>query len=176
MLMLHIGCGSVYFDGWVNMDLDSPKADRHHDMRQPLPYDDNSVSFIYNEHFIEHLSVAEGLAALKEFYRVLAPGGVVRIATPDLRYVLFRYFFFWRRQDWLKTYGYQWIQTRAEMINIGMREWGHQYLYDEEELGRRLREAGFERMVRKRLNRSDFPQLRGRETRKDSKLILEAIK
>jgi predicted SAM-dependent methyltransferase len=176
MLMLHIGCGDVYFDGWVNLDLDSPKADRHHDMHNPLPYADQSVGFIYNEHFIEHMTVAAGLAALKECYRVLQPGGALRIATPDLRYILFRYFFFWKRQDWLKTYGYEWIQTKAEMVNIGMREWGHQYVYDEEELRRRLQEAGFAQIARKKLNQSDFDQLRRRETRKDSKLILEAIK
>src|SRR6185369_15459 len=100
---------------------------------------------IYSEHFIEHFKVEQGVALLREFHRLLKPGGVVRTATPDLRFIAWRYFFRWRRQEWLKRYGYDWIQTRAEMVNIGFREWGHQWIYDEEELVRRLREAGFQR-------------------------------
>jgi len=81
---LHIGCGEVYFDGWVNIDKDSEKADKKHDARKRLPYKDNSVDFIYNEHFIEHITVEEAVKILIDFYRVLKPEGVLRIATPDL--------------------------------------------------------------------------------------------
>jgi predicted SAM-dependent methyltransferase len=174
--MLHIGCGDVHLDGWVNIDLDSPKADLKHDLRQPLPYAGGSVEFIYNEHFMEHLTVQEGVAFLRECHRLLKPGGVLRVATPDLRYVAFRYFFRWKKQDWIRQYRYEWIQTRAEMMNMMFHEWGHRYLYDEEELRRRLTEAGFLTIVRRRLLRSPHPALRNRETRKDSKLILEATR
>lgn len=175
-LRLNIGCGDVYFDGWVNIDRDSPKADLKMDIRAALPYEDNGVDFIYNEHLIEHLTVQEGVAVLSEFYRVLKPGGVLRIATPDLDYLVFKYFFFWKRQDWIKRFGYGWIKTRAEMMNIGFREWGHQYLYNREELERRLKEAGFKEISRRKMNKSKFPDLKNRETRIDSKLILEAVK
>lgn len=40
-LRLNIGCGDVYFDGWVNIDRDSPKADLKMDIRAALPYGDN---------------------------------------------------------------------------------------------------------------------------------------
>ena len=176
MLMLHIGCGDVHLEGWVNIDLDSPKADLLHDMRQPLPFGDGSVDYIYSEHFIEHLTIDEGLFTLRECYRVLKPAGVVRIATVDLRYVLFRYFFGWRHQDWIERYGYAWLKTPAEMVNLVMREWQHKHVYDAEELWRRLREAGFTRIKRARLNRSPYAPLRARETRKDSRLIVEASK
>lgn len=176
MLMLNIGCGDIYFDGWVNIDLESTKADLKHDLRTPLPYKNNSVDFIYNEHFIEHLTIQECMVVLSEFYRVLKPGGVLRISTPDLNYLIFKYLFFWKRQDWIKEYGYGWIKTRAEMLNICFREWGHKYLYNKKELERRLREAGFKKIYRQRLNNSNFIELINRETRKDSKLILETIK
>jgi predicted SAM-dependent methyltransferase len=176
VLKLHLGCGDVYFDGWVNIDRESEKADVKLDLRSTLPYDNDSVDFIYSEHVIEHLTVQEGIRVLSECHRVLKSGGVVRIATPDLNYVIFRYLFFWKRQDWIKTYGYDWIRTRAEMLNIGMREWGHQYLYNGEELDRRLREVGFLKISRAKLNRSKFNELQQRETRRDSKLIMEAIK
>lgn len=176
MHLLHVGCGTVYLDGWINLDLDAPKIDLKHNLTQKLPFVDNSIDFIYSEHVIEHFTVQQGLALLREFYRVLKPGGVVRIATPDLKYTLFRYFYRWHHQEWIKRYGYEWIETGAEMVNIALREWGHQYLYDQEELTRRLQEAGFTTVDRKKIQKSDYSPLRSKETRQDSKLILEARK
>ncbi len=49
----------------------------------------------------------------------------------------------WRDQPWMKQHGYEWIRTRAELLNICFREWEHCWLYDREELHRRLHEAGF---------------------------------
>jgi predicted SAM-dependent methyltransferase len=113
----------------------------------------------------------------KEFYRVLKPGGILRIATPDLDYMVEKYTSAsWKDQDWIETYNYQWIQTRAEMLNVCFREWGHQYLYDAEELERRLREVGFGKILRQEWNVSMCAELANRETRKDSKLIIEAVK
>jgi len=175
-LKLHIGCGDIYLDGWVNIDLDSDRADVKHDLTRPLPYDENSVDFIYSEHFIEHLTVDEGLKMLKECHRILNPGGVLRVATPDLDFLVNQYKTSWKDQDWIKTFGYEWLETRAEMLNLCFHEWGHKYLYNQEELARRLREAGFLKMVRKELNESLHVELRHRETRKDSRLVLEAEK
>jgi len=176
VLKLHVGCGDVYFDGWVNIDREPGKSDLQVDLRSVFPYENDSVDYIYSEHVIEHFTVEEGLHILSECRRVLRKGGVLRIATPDLTYVVLRYFFLWKHQDWIKTFGFEWIRTKAEMLNIGMRSWGHQYLYNREELGRRLVESGFTTAYREKLNRSKYAELRNRETRKDSKLIMEAVK
>lgn len=176
MLKLNLGCGDVYFEDWVNIDSESEKADLKHDLKKPLPYDDNTVIFIYSEHLIEHLTVKEGVALLSECRRVLKPGGVIRIATPDLDYIVLKYFFGWKHQDWIKKYGYEYLKTKAEMMNLCFREWGHQYLYNREDLERRMREAGFITIHKQKLNKSKYPELKNRETRKDSKLILEAVK
>ena len=174
--MLHVGCGSVHLDGWINIDLESPVADVKHDLRQPLPYPDGSVDLIYNEHFIEHLNIPDGLIFMRECHRVLKSGGILRLATLDLSHVAFRYFFRWKDQDWITRYNCDWLQTPAEMINLVFRAWEHKFIYDAQELNRRLREAGFTMVKRKKLNKSKHVQLRGRETRKDSKLIMEATK
>jgi predicted SAM-dependent methyltransferase len=176
MLKLNLGCGEVHLEGWVNIDVESEKADLKHDLRKPIPCGDNTVDFIYSEHFIEHLTAREGVELLRECRRVLRPGGVVRVATPSLDYLLFRYFFFWKWRRWYKKYGYTWIKTRAEMINICFRDWGHQYLYNREELERRMREAGFTKMSRQRSNRSSYADLKNLETRKESRLIVEGVK
>jgi predicted SAM-dependent methyltransferase len=176
-MKLHVGCGPIHLPGWINIDNGTcSSADVKLDVTEGLPYDPGSVDLIYSEHFIEHFKVEQGVALLREFHRVLKPGGVVRTATPDLRFIAKRYFFMWRRQEWLTRHGYEHIQTRAEMVNIGFREWGHQWIYDEEELVRRLKEAGFLRTLRVKLNRSRHVELRNLETRKDSTLIVEATK
>jgi predicted SAM-dependent methyltransferase len=176
MLKLNLGCGDVHLEGWVNIDMESEKADLKHDLGKPFHYGDNTVDFIYSEHFVEHLTVKEGLALFSECRRILSPGGVLRIATPNLDYLMFRYFFFWKWRKWYKKYGYEWIQTRAEMVNICFRDWGHKYLYNKQELERRLREVGFKKVYRQKFMKSKYAELTKKETRRESRLIMEAIK
>ncbi len=176
-IKLHLGCGAQYFSGWRNVDKESKTADERYDVTRGLRYPDDSVQFIYSEHFLEHLTVRQAVEVLQESHRVLRPGGVMRIATPDLAYLVDKYASTsWKDQDWITTYGYEWIQTRAEMLNLCFREWGHQHLYDAEELERRLREAGFEKIASRPRNVSPEPELANRETRRDSRLIVEAVK
>ena len=174
MLKLHIGCGEVYLNNWINIDFESPKADLIHDLRKPLPYENGSVDLIHNEHFIEHLTAEEGVEFLKDMHRIIKPGGVIRIATPDLDYLAFKYWFGWKKQDWIENYGYSHIQTKAEMMNAVFHYWGHKWLYNFEELNRRLTEAGFKKIQRVKYRQSKNPHLKNLETRKDSKLIVEA--
>jgi SAM-dependent methyltransferase len=49
-----------------------------------IPCVAGSVAAVYSSHMIEHLDRGEARAFLAEVWRVLSPGGVVRIAAPDL--------------------------------------------------------------------------------------------
>jgi predicted SAM-dependent methyltransferase len=175
---LHVACGTVKLPGWVNVDRDSPSEiiDVSWDVRQPLPIADCSCEFIYHEHFFEHLTVAEGLAFLRESRRLLMPGGVMRVAMPDLAECVRQYYENDWRQPWMKKYGYEWIQTRAETINIEFRDWEHKWLYDREELHRRLLEAGFETIRDCERLTSSVPALCGLETRDESLLVCEVVR
>ena len=182
-LKLHIGCGTNYIDGWINIDNNSDnnikKLDFIWDLRNPLPFQENTVDFIYNEHFLEHLTVEEGLQVLHDFLKILKPEGVLRVAMPDLVDVINNYLNLnWKvdQKDFLKKYGLDFIKTRAERINISFRWWGHKWLYDWEELDRRLKEAGFMNIKRCKLYESDYPELKNIESRPESKLIAEATK
>lgn len=172
-LRLCIGSGAAPIPGWVNIDI-SPPADVLLDVRYGLPLPDASVERIYSEHVVEHLDVADGLALMREWRRTLAPGGVVRIATPDLEYVVSVYRSTWKEQDWVNWPEYAWIDTGVRMLNASVRLWGHQYLYDFDELALRLRQAGFTTVTRCALGESEHPDLQGLETRLDSRLIVEA--
>jgi predicted SAM-dependent methyltransferase len=174
----NVGCGKEPFRGWANLDLDPESgADIIWDITDGLPFANDTCAFIYSEHFLEHLPVQEGVHFLTECYRSLRKDGVVRIAMPSAEDVVRRYLENdWAQQPWLEKYGYAWIKTRAEYINVCFREWDHQWLYDLEELQRRLREAGFERIETADWGASQYDELSNRETRKETLLICEATK
>jgi predicted SAM-dependent methyltransferase len=174
---LNLGCGRVPFAGWVNIDAngDLDAVDLVWDLRRGLPVEDGSCALIYCEHMLEHLKVEQGLAFLKGCQRALGADGLLRVAMPSLDFILERATSEnWRDQDWLTWSKHRDVQTRAEMLNVAFRNWGHEYLYDREELHRRLREAGFSRIVDVELGHSEHEELRNRESRKDSFLVCEA--
>lgn len=182
-IMLNIGCGTDYKDGWINVDNNSDhnieKLDLNWDMRKPLPFPDKSVDYIFNEHFFEHLTVEEMKPVVRDLMRVLKPGGVLRIAMPDLEYSIKMYQDKdWRKNPFLKKFGLEFVETRAEMLNMHFRWWGHKWLYDWEELERRLQEAGCKKsqIERAKISKSKHKELRDLEIRGESYLIAEITK
>jgi len=87
-IKLHLGCGDRYAKGFLNLDLVSATADINADCVRLGFLKDRSVSYILVEHMLEHLSRREGLSALKEWARLLIPGGIVEIEVPDVVWCL----------------------------------------------------------------------------------------
>lgn len=178
-LRLHLGCGANYLPGWVNIDDHGrlPRIDVRWNLEDGLPVPDASCNLIYSEHVLEHFPVDRAVALLGECRRALQPQGVLRIAMPSLADIVAKYASpDWKDQDWLRWPEFESIATRAEMINVSFRWWGHQWLYDREELHRRLAEAGFQEIADAAWGESRHEDLRGLETRRDSLLICEATK
>jgi predicted SAM-dependent methyltransferase len=82
-LKLHLGCGPNHLDGWVNVDILGMHPDVYWDLRRGVPFPDECAQAAFLEHVLEHFSLGDVVAVLKECHRVLAPGGVVRIGVPD---------------------------------------------------------------------------------------------
>lgn len=92
---LNIGSGSVYLDGWTNIE--KYKNSTHHKGEtaipdvygdaEDLPFEDGSFNTIYLRHVLEHLE--QPLICLSECYRVLNNGGMIRIEVPDAQRVNF---------------------------------------------------------------------------------------
>ena len=99
---LHCGSGANLHAAWLNTDVVALVGDRRgrsvrgrivacgaayyleHDAARPFPLADVSVARILAEHFIEHLKAQDAIAWLGEMRRLLVPGGVLRVSTPDL--------------------------------------------------------------------------------------------
>jgi len=86
--LLNVGCGAHYHSGWCNIDLvsNAPEVIKY-DIRSGLPFRDNSFDAAYHSHVLEHLTPEQGEALIKECYRVLKPGGILRIVVPDLEQI-----------------------------------------------------------------------------------------
>lgn len=85
MKLLNLGCGSRFHPNWVNLDfIPAHPSILAHDLRQGIPFPDGSFDGVYHSHVLEHFPKNQAPAFLQECYRVLKPGGILRVAVPDL--------------------------------------------------------------------------------------------
>lgn len=61
------------------------------DLRKGIPFRDESFDVVYNSHFLEHIDRDAAPSFLKECYRVLKMGGIIRIVVPDLQTLINNY-------------------------------------------------------------------------------------
>ncbi len=81
---VHLGCGKREMPGYLHIDLaDFPHIDHQHDIATLPMLSDDSVGLIYASHVLEYFDRIEVAAVLREWRRVLAPGGTLRLAVPD---------------------------------------------------------------------------------------------
>jgi len=84
--LLNLACGPIYVaDGnWVNLDyVSNSPCVRQCNLLKSLPFDDNTFDLVYSSHFFEHIPRSRSQSFLAECYRVLKPGGVLRLVLPD---------------------------------------------------------------------------------------------
>ncbi len=164
---LHLGCGDHLLHGWLNTDL-QPRVPgvQQLDASKPLPFADNSFDYVFSEHVIEHMPYPQGCGLLVECCRILKPGGVMRITTPDLAFLIGLYqpdksaiqraFLDWSKERFLP-----WAPSSGDtfVINNAVRDWGHQFIYDDKVLRQALTDAGFNHIVRRPLMESEITEL-----------------
>jgi SAM-dependent methyltransferase len=84
-MKLHVGCGLRQIPGFYHVDL--VRYD-HVDLVAPawdLCLPDGAATLVYACHVLEHMRRPAYLNALREFHRVLQPGGILRVAVPNMR-------------------------------------------------------------------------------------------
>jgi predicted SAM-dependent methyltransferase len=83
--MINLGCGSRFHPDWVNADI-APLAPSvmQCDLSQRLPFQDCDFDFVYHSNVLEHIRREDAPSFMHECFRILKPGGILRVATPDL--------------------------------------------------------------------------------------------
>ncbi|MFN3944542.1 MAG: class I SAM-dependent methyltransferase [Allosphingosinicella sp.] len=167
---VNLGCGQSPTAGWLNLDNSltvrlarTPLAHllpgraayvahvRSHNIRYGnalatgLP--SRSIDVLYTSHMLEHLDQAEARRFLAEALRVLRPGGILRIAVPDIRL---------QAEEYLRRGDADWFVAKTRMTTpkpksllgrlryafTGFRH--HHWMYDAKSLCTLLAEAGFQ--------------------------------
>lgn len=203
---LHLGCGSHIVPGWVNMDgswnallakipgvrsllakvgvvypqsanVDYGRSVVIRDLRRRLPYDDGTVAAVYASHTLEHLFFEEAMALIDECFRVLKPGGVIRLVVPDLNSIVREYLGEISLERWPNLTEdmsradimMERIHTRKMSPVRGnfLHRWykstkefdAHKWMYDADSLSRRLRSAGFVDVAERQVHDSRLPDI-----------------
>lgn len=201
-MKLNLGCGDVAPGGWINVDYavgarlrkipvvgalsgrflqcDWDKSVVLHDLRRRFPWRDGSVDHIYSSHSLEHLTRDGGTHFIREAFRVLRDGGILRVVVPDLKREVERYVA--GEQDArdffvsLHTVGAvdRPVSKRIYSLLSGQ---GHRCMYDEASLTALMRDSGFSCRVRAPFD-SDIPSIADveRAPQTDGALIVEGRK
>jgi len=161
LVCLHVGAGGHAIDGWIDLDLEAgPSVDLAANAGASLPFRTESIDRIHSEDFIEHIDASAGKRFVGEAFRVLRPGGIMRLLTPDLRALVERVYLQRARRHLRWCNVYLGTGGACEAFNMHLRMNGeHRFLYDEEHLRFVLMAAGFE-VRRVRYNRSPDRHLR----------------
>ena len=200
---LNLGCGPNAPEGWLNLDgswnawFSSHKYFRNaltvlgvidknnqvpqwnvrpivHDLTKKLPFEENTVSAIYGAHVLEHLYLEDARKLLVECKRVLAPGGVIRLVVPDLRFMAAAYL---RKKNGDSPSAFERVAA-ADRLNakLGFRSpappsgnpvvkfyylWKdfhhHKWMYDSDSLIHYMQEAGFAMVSERGYLQSEIP-------------------
>jgi predicted SAM-dependent methyltransferase len=176
--LLNVGCGSNTEAQFVNLDYQwSPQVDICWDItRKPYPIESASLEGIYTEHCLEHIGLTECERNLEEFYRMLKPGGNLRIVVPDGELYLDIYERRKKGESVLLPYENGYITPMARINGI-FRDFGHQFIYDFATVKKLLEKTGF-RDVKKESFRKGRDQrlLVDTEARAIESLYVEATK
>jgi predicted SAM-dependent methyltransferase len=189
---LILGSGVHRHPGWLASDIAPGHGDAIFlDGRRRLPFADNTLAYVFAEHMIEHIAYRDGVFLAAEIFRVLRPGGVFRVATPDLEAIA-------RLvgqpdapdvQAFLDASSGLWQVSGAKRASFAVNRffywWGHRFIYDRRTLEETLRGAGFVAIERCAPRQSTHAALRELEIHADAvgkvindyeTLVLEASK
>ena len=89
-IKLNLGAGGIEYEGYLSVDLYDSRAHITMDITK-LDFDDGSVEEILASHVFEHLNPYHALDILRDWLRVLKPGGKLIMEMPDIEQLCKRF-------------------------------------------------------------------------------------
>ena len=138
-----------------------------HDYRNgPPPVGDEAADIVLCTEILEHLDYSVGIALLRSAKKVLRPGGLLIITTPNPLYLGYRILFALGKWDFLHQ------MDEPEHVDQGVT--GHTIYYDGQRLGRLLDKLGFVNVKTATFNAGHGPGEFRNVLRRSSAIILRA--
>lgn len=136
-MKLHLGCGKRYLEGYIHVDI---AEFEHIDYQFPVDdlstFESDTVEEIYASHVIEYFDRNNVINVLKEWKRVLSPGGILRLAVPNFPKLVDVYQSSKELSSILGPLYGKWDIGNQEFIY-------HKTVYDENSLNKVLEQVGF---------------------------------
>jgi len=177
VMRLQIGCGKFPRPGWINTDNKvRPGVDCVADLRADLPFADGTFDYAAAIHVLPHIPLAGLAPALARVLRVIKPGGVFRVALPDLEKAMDAY----RRRDaaYFAIPDAQWKSLGAKLVAqiVWHNDIRTPFTYDL--AAEALANAGFAAVARCKFRetRSRFPEIVELDNRESESFFVEATK
>jgi len=147
MRKIHVGCGGEKFDGWENYD-------REVDISRPLPFQSESVDYMFSNHMLEHVTQQQGYRFLQECHRILKTGGVLRVGVPDIARILEMCSI----PQVFNDYAIERGGSATIAVENVIFKFEHQSIYTAELLDAMLRAIGFKTILANRWDQSPFEE------------------
>ena len=161
----NLGCGTYLYQDFLNIGYWSHLSEDviyndlngtsntfmlNHDLRKGIPALDSSLDLVYHAHMLEHLSYLDGITFIDECFRVLNPGGRMRILVPDLELWINAYssknnFFF---NEYRKVLDNDIYVTNGSIFMGMLHNHEHKCGYDFEMINWLLTRCGFHNITR----------------------------
>ncbi|MCU7519722.1 MAG: radical SAM protein [Ignavibacteria bacterium] len=183
-IKVNLCSGAYNFKDYINVDI-AKSADVVLDLeRELLPFNEESVDVLVCMSAINYFSRERGFEIIKDIYRVLRKGGIVRVGTQDLELLVSKYlnkdeaFFFQKNPDGKDRFP---GNTYGEKLN----NWFYgfecnsklcKYVYDYETLAVLFKRAGFRNVERKKYCDSRIKNIELIDNRPEQMFYLEAVK
>lgn len=89
---VNIGCGSKFHRDWTNIDMasNSPHV-KACNLLKGIPFPSNQFDVVYHSQVLEHFEKDKAPEFMQECFRVLKPGGIIRVVVPDLENIAKEY-------------------------------------------------------------------------------------
>jgi predicted SAM-dependent methyltransferase len=136
-----------------------------HDVRLSLPFDNDSVDFLFASHLLDMINQSDGARLIEEAHRVLKPGGFIRLSVAD----------FDRNIELYYSGAKQEALARFFRNSKSPRDRRY-YMYDYETLASTLSAAGFVEIRRCPYREGVVPDLEFLDNRPEESLFVEAMK